>query len=246
MENLAQIKEFEERAFNAWPALQTVLHGGWIFRLANGHTKRANSANAAVYQRSSTRKILDAAEEFYARHRLPCTFRLSPLAGVEIDRILDASGYAWFDPSLVLVAPLSNSLMLESVEITATPSITWLKGFAEANAVDAAKHATHDAMLRSISMPAAFATLHGDSQPIGFGLAVYERGAVGLFDIVIDERYRGRGKGRDLTRALMAWGNAAGADKAYLQVRQQNDAANKLYANLGFQELYRYHYRVPT
>jgi ribosomal protein S18 acetylase RimI-like enzyme len=94
-------------------------------------------------------------------------------------------------------------------------------------------------------MPAAFATLRADGRAIGFGLAVCERGAVGLFDIVIAPSERCRGRGRALTSALLRWGRRTGAQTAYLQVREQNEVARKLYAGLGFQEAYRYHYRVP-
>lgn len=81
--------------------------------------------------------------------------------------------------------------------------------------------------------------------PLGFGLAVTDRGMVGLFDIVVAPSERGRGHGRALTRSLLAWGRSAGAHTGYLQVREANDAARRLYAGLGFIEAYRYHYRVP-
>ena len=35
----------EEIQFNAWPAFQTLIYEGWIVRLTNGYTKRANSVN---------------------------------------------------------------------------------------------------------------------------------------------------------------------------------------------------------
>ena len=56
---------------------------------------------------------------------------------------------------------------------------------------------------------------------------------------------RGRGNGRRLTNALLQWGRQMGAQNAYLQVRAQNEGAQNLYAGIGFQEVYRYHYRVP-
>ena len=37
-----------------------------------------------------------------------------------------------------------------------------------------------------------------------------------------------------------------GATEAYLQVAEQNLPARTLYARLGFESLYRYHYRVKT
>ena len=71
-----------------------------------------------------------------------------------------------------------------------------------------------------------------------------ERGAVGLYDIVVEPPQRRRGHGRTLTRALMNWGREEGASSAYLQVREQNAPARRLYAEQGFEDLYRYHYRV--
>ncbi|MDR2374804.1 MAG: hypothetical protein LBD96_00015 [Treponema sp.] len=35
----------EELSMNAWLSLQTLVYDGWIIRLANGYTKRANSVN---------------------------------------------------------------------------------------------------------------------------------------------------------------------------------------------------------
>ena len=38
-------RRLEEVAMNAWPSLQQMLFDGWIVRLAQGYTKRANSVN---------------------------------------------------------------------------------------------------------------------------------------------------------------------------------------------------------
>jgi ribosomal protein S18 acetylase RimI-like enzyme len=244
MIDLDQIRAVEARSFNAWPALQSVAVGGWIFRQSGGFTKRANSVNATRFA-APFAGIRTQAEAFYARHNLPAIFRLSPLAAPDVDRELAAAGYRLFDPSFVLVAPLSESDIGDDVDIEHAPSRAWLDGYAAANDVDHAKRSIHDRMVSSIAMPAGFATLRAEGRAIGFGLAVCERGAVGLFDIVIAPPERGRGQGRALTGALLRWGRRNGAQSAYLQVRARNEAARKLYAGLGFREAYRYHYRVP-
>ena len=103
----------------------------------------------------------------------------------------------------------------------------------------------HDAMLRSIAWPCGFATLRHDGEAIGFALAVLERGAVGLYDLVVAPAARARGHGRVLVQGLAAWGAAQGARFAYLQVREASHGAIRLYRSLGFEDAYRYHYRLP-
>lgn len=240
------IRALEERAFNAWPARQSVLHGGWVFRLSGGFTKRANSVNA-IEDGASFSGVRAAAEALYARHGLPPVFRMSPLAHPDADRELAEAGYAHFDPSLVMAAGLDAAQAHAGVQIDSVPTAAWLDGFAAANGVHPQNHVTHHGMVNAIALPCAFASLRdGAGRTIGFGLAVLERGAIGLYDIVVDPALRGQGHGRSLVCALLQWGRDAGAVSAYLQVRAQNAVAQRLYAGLGFGEVYGYHYRIPA
>jgi N-acetylglutamate synthase len=234
----------EERALNAWPALQTVMICGWALRLSGGFTKRANSVNA-LCPFGAFEDVKLAAEAVYANKGLPAIFRISPLAPPDADLILAASGYSFFDPSLMMTAPLDRLARAPAAQIDAAPTDAWLEGFAGANGVTGAMRHSRDAIVRAIAMPAAFATIRIGEAPVGFGLGVVERGFVGLFDIVVVPEARGRGLGRALTLAIMNWGRDSGAEHAYLAVRRANAVALDLYANLGFSEAYGYHYRVP-
>ena len=239
------IRALEERAFNAWPAHQTVFHNGWVLRFSGGFTKRANSVNA-LEPGAPFAGVREAATALYARHGLPTVFRLSPLAPPEADRELADAGYAHFDPSLVLHKPLASVERPDATAIVMpTPTTVWLDGFAAANGVAPHHRALHHAMVQSIAQPTAFAVLHDQGYAVGFGLAVLERGAVGLYDIAVAPAHRGCGRGRALVNALLHWGAGAGATSAYLQVRAQNAAALRLYEGLGFRPAYGYHYRVP-
>jgi N-acetylglutamate synthase len=238
------IRSLEERAFNAWPALQNVFCDGWVFRVSGGYTKRANSANALA-PTGSFPAVLRAAEAFYAAQHLPTIFRLSPLAGPEPDSVLDGKGFRAIDETIVMVADLdADATAVAGVAIAAIPDAAWRQGFADANAVAPAKRGVHDRMLAAITLPAAFATLSEDGQPLAYGLAVVERGMVGLFDIVTVPAARRRGAGRRLVASLVAWGWSKGAAAAYLQVVATNAPAIALYEKFGFREAYRYHYRV--
>lgn len=244
----------EQRGFNAWPAQRTVLCGDWLLRAAQGHTKRANSANA---QQPGARldALLPQIEAFYERQGLPAIFRLSPLASPEADAQLAQAGYLLADPSLVMRAALTDMAPPANdqgwtLAIQARPGTAWLQGFAEAGAVPEQHRQAHHHMLQSIAWPAAFASLQVGGgvggEVVGFGLAVVERGCVGLYDIVITPALRGQGLGRALVHGLMHWGQTQGAQWAELQVRAPNMVARGLYESLGFQALYGYHYRLPA
>ncbi len=237
------VRALEERALNAWPAQQTLTVGGWLFRSAGGCTKRANSANAlAPWANFET--VRREAEAFYTSKGLPTIFRLSPLAPADCDAALEAAGYRELEPSLVMVAPSGRHDIAPEVALESAPSREWLEGIAAANEVPPALRHAHDAIVQGIAVPAAYATLRRDGQAAGFGLAVRERGAVGLFDIVVLPAWRGHGLGRMMTQALMGWGQAGGASVSYLQVHESNNVAISLYERLGFREAYRYHYRM--
>jgi GNAT superfamily N-acetyltransferase len=244
---LTDIQALEERAFNAWPARRTVLADGWLFRLSDGYTNRANSVNACM-PHPSFEGVLETAEALYRSCGLPPVFRLSPLAPPEADAALEEAGYAVSTPSIVMTARIADGSptpsVTPSVTLTERPTDDWLTGFARASGLPDDETLAHGALVGSIVLPTAFATVCADGAAVGFGLAVRERKMVGLFDLVIDDRRRGQGHGRALIEALLAWGRRRGAERSYLQCLAESDAL-RLYERLGFSEAYRYHYRVP-
>lgn len=240
----AAIRALEERAFNAWPALRSAYCDGWLFRFSEGLTRRANSVNA-IAPAGNFRETMDLAEALYGRQRLPTVFRLSPLAGNEPDGVLHRAGYRYADETHVMTAALGEDLRVDpDVEIETQPSPSWSAGFAAANGISPAMRGVHDRMLAAILMPAGYATVFEAGKPVAYGLAVVERGMVGLFDIVTVPEARRRGIGRLLVKSLLAWAQTQGASASYLQVLGRNDAARGLYGGFGFAEAYRYHYRL--
>ena len=121
-----------------------------------------------------------------------------------------------------------------TIETEPTPS--WSEGFATANGISPAMRGVHDRMLASILMPAGYATVVEDGKPVAYGLAVVERGMVGLFDIVTVPEARRRGVGRLLVKSLLAWGRSQGATASYLQVHGTNEAARACTAASAFRK----------
>ncbi|MFO1089840.1 MAG: GNAT family N-acetyltransferase [Hyphomicrobiales bacterium] len=243
MADVAAVREIEERALKAWSALRTVLVGGWEVRFAAGCTKRANSANA-LEPSIPFDDVRREVEALYAAAGQPAIFRITPLAPPFADDALAGAGYRLIDPSIVMAADLPAFSASSAVTIADTPTPAWLDGIAAANNIAPPLRPVHDRIVQAIATPAAFATLSVDGKPAGYGLAVCDRGRVGLFDVVVAATHRGRGFSRPLTETLLAWGRAHGAAAAYLQVGAGNGAALGLYHRLGFREAYRYHYRI--
>lgn len=241
-----KIRVLEECAFNAWPALRIIPCNGWMLRFSEGYTRRANSANA-LFPAGRFAAVQHMAETLYPACGLPVVFRLSPLAGDEPDAVLARAGYRRADEALVMTARLDGP---GGAEGTADPAVpirpaaddAWCALHAEAAGTLSSR--THAAILSAIAPPAGFATLSWNGRPIACGMGVAERDVVGLFDIATLPAWRGHGAAKRIVSALLDWGRGRGAALAYLQVARDNDAALALYADFGFREAYRYHYRI--
>jgi N-acetylglutamate synthase len=234
------VRAVEERSFNSWPALRTALVDGWVVRLSDGHTRRANSASPYTLSQLSPDALIDVVEPMFAAAGVRPIFRLTPLAGSAVEGRLIARGWSDEDPSLAMVANDPVGATDTSVRFESKPTEAWIAG-----AMAAYGHGEKGAralrrLLPLIAWPVAYATLAEAGEPLAFGLAVAERGMVGLHDIVVAPAARGRGLGRRLVAALHDWGQKEGADRAYLFVREQNQPAQALYRALGYATLYRY------
>jgi N-acetylglutamate synthase len=240
------IRAIEARAFRAWPALETRTEHGWVQRLAGGYTKRANSINAMEPEGSLTLEMKNGLEAPYRAAGLPPIWRLTPLAPAGTDELLAAAGYRRIDESLIQRAPLDDRFVLDpEVRIAAMPSDAWLAGFAAFSPVAPQHRETMVRMLRSIAAPVGFARVEDEGEPVAFALGVVDGDHVGLFDVLVAPQARRRGLARRLTLSIGAWGREHGARFSYLQVVATNAAARPLYAELGFETVYSYAYRVP-
>jgi GNAT superfamily N-acetyltransferase len=246
MSPLDDFRMLERRAFRAWPALDTRTTGGWVQRLSGGYTKRANSINALEVDDRLTSDAKAALEAPYREANLPPVWRLTPLAPAGTDALLGEAGYRRIDESLVQRAPIDGRFVLDpEVRVAAAPSDDWLAGFAALSPVPPQHRETMARMLRSIAAPVGFASVEDDGRPVAFALGVADGDHVGLFDVLVAPQARRRGLARRLTQSIGAWGRDHGARFAYLQVVASNAAALPLYADLGFETVYSYAYRVP-
>ena len=241
MADLTLIRSFEERACNAWPAHNTLLVEGWMVRIGGGATKRANSASAYIPFPRPARVAVPAIEAIFTRADLPCVLRTSPLGLAEDPDWLTAQGYQPFEETLVLNAKLGDDTSPDDPDLTIEEALTpeWLAGFPAVQRLGETSRPALERIVHGIRLPHAFATLRENGKPVAHGLAVLERGLVGLYELAVAPESRRGGLGRRLTAGLMRWGREKGAWYAYLQVLEANSAARGMYEGLGFTEAYR-------
>jgi len=234
----------EELTLNAWPSLQSMVYDGWVLNFSAGYTRRANSVNPLYPSSVPLDEKIATCERAYARVGTPPVFKVCSRSEHDLDASLDRHGYAAQAETSVQVADLADPVGDPTIELSVDLDESWLDDFCALTLTPDRWRPTMGAMLRKIAPEHAFARLRHDSAPTALGMAVAERGWVGLFDIVVDQGWRNQGLGYRLVSTLLHWGQKTGATRAHLAVMADNAPALALYTRLGFREVYRYWYRA--
>lgn len=238
--DLELVRACEERLVNVWPAVSTLLMDGWVVRFAHGYSGRANSASAVIPGARMPEVLLDTIERLYDEAGLRPCVRVTPLAAPEVEPLLMRRGYRIKDQSRMMILPLDryrDAAPDPRVRLEGAPSRRWLAGVSS-HQEPSKRSADHlFAIVGHLRVPAAFATLELDGQPVGFGMCALDRGYAEIGSIMLDGAWRGKGLGRATVGTLLAWAAAKGATSAFLQVDETNAVARELYASQGFADL---------
>ncbi len=230
----------------AWPAAQQLLFDGWVARLSDGYTKRANSALLLYPQaESASDETLARIERLYQSQGLPVIFRLlSFTTPADLDSRLEAEGYLPADPTLVMSAAIDSDTIEPERSVQELDLEIGIDAHARMNDLPVEILPGHRAILERIPGGLGFYGLYEQDDLVACGLSVVDGQLVGLFDIVTDPAHRRKGYAARLVRGMLANASEQGATGGYLQVISKNAPAVALYESLGFAESYRYGYRI--
>lgn len=243
------LQTLEELAMNAWPAPQTVFEDGWVLRFAGGYTRRANSILPLYPGSGNVIEKIARCEQVYQERGLPVIFKLVGRAESRaLDTVLAGCGYKMEAETLVQWADLSAATRFidPALCFSTHEDAAWEEAFRGMSGLTAEQQALHRQILMGIVPKKCFAGVVVDGALVGCALGVVQSGFLGIFDVLIHPSFRRLGYGERLMRGLMDWAQQQGATKAYLQVMQNNAAAQRLYARLEFQNVYEYWYRVKA
>jgi len=243
------ITRIEELSLNAWPAFQTQLLDGWVVRFAAGYTRRANSVLALYPGPEALDQKIDWCEEIYRRNGLPVVFKLTTASQpAGLDERLAERGYRAEAETIVQLLDLADWTGPEhcASDLGGDPDEAWQTAFARMSGIQPQNQATHARILAAIQPECCYAALRTNAGIVACGLGVLQAGFLGLFDIVVDPKFRRKGYGEQVVRDLLAWGQNNGAQSTYLQVMLNNPAALSLYFKVGYRPAYTYWYRVKN
>ncbi len=245
---LAMVRRYEAAGFRAWPAAAVHYDGTWLVRLTAGHpAKRLNSVNPLDPGDTDqvAVRIVRASRRFDAYGR-PLTFRMSPLSGQVLSKHLDEAGWNRFDESLVMRLPLAEAELGEAMDQIPLKDISrFIGALLKTRGSDASLRPGLSEVIGAIQPEAGLFALEDGSEPLATLICVHDGDLAGLFEVATEKSVRNKGHGRNLILSALKWARLRGAREAWLQVEAGNAPALALYRSLGFEEVYRYHYRRP-
>jgi N-acetylglutamate synthase len=233
----------EEACLNAWPALREVVLGGWLLRFSEGLTRRGNSANPLAPFGCPE---LAECQHLYRRLGLPTIFRVLSFGDPAIDQQLAEAGYTKEGESCVLFGKIDELQVVPDpdVRLVSLATAEWCAAMSALQNHTPEQAPIYRRIVGQLAIPAAFALLPANGQPVSLAYGVIHRGLLCYESVISDRLQRRRGYGRRIIAALAEWAKQNGADGACLQVEASNLPGRALYDAIGLKrELYRYHYR---
>ncbi len=240
----AAIRDLEAVADRAWPPAEVRAHDGWELRATGpGIGRRVNSAAPLDDGPSPWPSKVAPVEAFYRDRGLAPTFKLTAASRPEgLEAFLAARGYHLDTPVLILTRPLDPPAA-STPGLPSSPSHDWLAANAAVPSHYGAAPEAFLALLGRIRPSRAFVAVERGGTTAAIGMAVADGPWVGLFEIGTVPEQRRRGLASAVVEDLLAWG--AGREPTGLPPGDGGQSpARALYARLGFQEAYRYWYRV--
>lgn len=242
------VRRIEAVGFRCFPAQSNIFDGSWAIRLTPHHcAKRLNSVNPLDPgdDKAINGRVERICDKFLLHERNP-TFKLSPLAPKKLLDYLDDTGWHTIDETRVMARNLKSGDFEKTNDlITFKDPKRWSDNFLELSEA-APKRAVGmvQVMNNIVANNGLFMINNVNGEPIATVRCVQMGELAGIFDLVTSNRYRGKGYGKAILMSALKWAYLHGARRAWLQVVNDNEIANVFYEKLGFEELYRYQYKV--
>lgn len=254
----ALLSRVEDAGINATGVPQTLWVDGWLLRYGPGKARRSRCINALAPGRQPLDERLAQADAVYRAAELPLYFRITPFTapaaagGPALESALAGQGFHAVDFSRVMVLPDLAVTQSKWPQRTLPAGMEWsaLNGAQYAAAVGALRGSPerdiegHAARLATSPVPYRGLSIRrrDDGAVMACAQTAAEAGCVGLYDVFTHPDARGQGLSQTLCERMLSDAVAAGTAVGNLQVDAANAVAMRLYARIGFQDAFGYHY----
>lgn len=243
MNRTPDARRIEELSLNSSAPPGQLLYDGWILRLARGKAKRARSVNAVYASTKPLDEKIAYCERLYQAAALPAIFRVTPFSHPQdLDGELERRGYGRFETTAVEAAAIDRGQLGEP-QAQPMELSSWVEAVGQMRESPIAHRSAHLARLQGMPLMLRAVAIKSQGQVLATGLTIVEDDCAGLFDIITADDARRQGHAKSVVASLLRVAWELGARHAYLQVKDDNIAARRLYARFGFAEKYLYWYR---
>jgi N-acetylglutamate synthase len=246
MDLKALLPEIEAAAVRGWPALETTLLDGWLWRHSTGGSIRANSVAALQYQGADVEASIDKVEALARWRAAAACFTISDVSQpTDLEARLKRRGYVHGGDHVTMAKRVDhNALMPAAATCASRPSDPWLKIYLGGLSADR-RGAAPDILAR-LPTSAIYVGALINRHLTSCGLTIPD-GAVASVQCMATHPDARRQGGAQLVLAAIETSAAARGIKAlYLQTGADNIAARKLYAGLGYEAIGTYHTRTKA
>jgi ribosomal protein S18 acetylase RimI-like enzyme len=219
----------------AWPALNTAVVDGWLWRSSGGGSQRANSVSTVDFVGDDVNGAIDTVECRYRDVRMPPRFQTfdetCPAALVDV---LTARGYREGEQTTTMFKQVDTGAPVSSVECRDHASAEWLEVYL--NEISGNRRVVNQLILERISAPKGFFGCRRDGRIVATALCVAGHGCGVIECVATRAECRREGAALAVLQAVEAWAKRQTIDLLGLQVVDTNSAAVSLYHRLGFMD----------
>ncbi|MGF0539694.1 GNAT family N-acetyltransferase [Agrobacterium sp. ES01] len=244
--SLPLVRRLEAVGFRAWPAASVQYDGSWQVRLTGGHSSKRLNCIVAL-DPSDGRDIairLEKASRKFVSYGRPLVVRETPLTPPAMIGEMRSSGWERFETVIVKTCDLAALDLPETMDHLPNHDIG---RFVDASLTLSGEGSSFKPglaeVLSAIKPPLGLFTIERPQEgPLAAALCVQDNDLAGIMALMVSAARRGEGIGTEILSAALRWARVRGARMAWLQVEENNTAAEALYKKLRFVEAYRYHY----
>ncbi|KQT10523.1 GNAT family N-acetyltransferase [Ramlibacter sp. Leaf400] len=237
------VESLEKATLAAVPPKAVEALDGWLLALDQGTVGRAHSAVPTRHERIDP-AVAAAIEQRYAQHGLSAVFRVPQSAAFDGLRAeLRSRGYAETQPTLTMVGQAQAAAREApriAVDLSSQPDEDWASVYL-GEGFDPVDGASRVGFLRR-SRHSVFARVRAQGEVVAVGCGCFAEGWWGVHGMRTAVSWRGRGFAAAILAALGREAVGRGIARAFLQVEQDNAAAQELYRRAGFGDAWCYEY----